>query len=209
MSRTQFSCASTYSNSAPSRVYQRRNWDHLLLERGIPIRLHNPGQNSKRQGHLPSAIARVLRGLLCIQHSECALAAYIRRRRRIVRVVQHICESRLEARTTSSYFDINAFAPTPTGAGRIGNAGVGILEAPGTVAVSALAKTTAIRSSDITRGLSVYSRCEGIARHRFGGRSKASRSRHFLVADQTGTARESDQCRKGGLVCTISAGAFS
>jgi hypothetical protein len=52
-------------------------------------------------------------------------------------VVQHICESRLEARTTSSYFNINAFAPTPTGAGRIGNAGVGILEAPGTVAVSA------------------------------------------------------------------------
>jgi hypothetical protein len=85
-------------------------------------------------------------------------------------VVQHICESRLEARTTSSYFNINAFAPTPTGAGRIGNAGVGILEAPGTVAVSAgLAKTTAIRSSDITRGLSVYSRCEGIARHCLGG----------------------------------------
>jgi hypothetical protein len=51
-------------------------------------------------------------------------------------------------RTTSSYFNINAFAPTPTGAGRIGNAGVGILEAPGTVAVSAgLAKTTAIREN--------------------------------------------------------------
>jgi hypothetical protein len=34
-------------------------------------------------------------------------------------------------------YDINAFAPTPAGAGRIGNAGVGILQGPGTVAVSA------------------------------------------------------------------------
>jgi hypothetical protein len=51
-------------------------------------------------------------------------------------------------RTTSDYFNINAFAPTPAGAGRIGNAGVGILEAPGTVAVSAgLAKTMAIREN--------------------------------------------------------------
>jgi hypothetical protein len=51
-------------------------------------------------------------------------------------------------RTASSYFNINAFAPTPVGAGRIGNAGVGILEAPGTVAVSAgLAKTTTIREN--------------------------------------------------------------
>jgi Carboxypeptidase regulatory-like domain len=39
-------------------------------------------------------------------------------------------------------WDLNAFAPTPTGAGRIGNAGVGILEGPGTIAVSAgLSKT--------------------------------------------------------------------
>jgi hypothetical protein len=34
-------------------------------------------------------------------------------------------------------WNINAFAPTPTNAGRIGNAGVGILEGPGTIAVSA------------------------------------------------------------------------
>ncbi len=34
------------------------------------------------------------------------------------------------------YFNINAFAPTPTNAGRIGNAGVGILQGPGTAAVS-------------------------------------------------------------------------
>jgi Carboxypeptidase regulatory-like domain len=34
-------------------------------------------------------------------------------------------------------WNINAFAPTPAGAGRIGNAGVGILEGPGTIAVSA------------------------------------------------------------------------
>lgn len=34
------------------------------------------------------------------------------------------------------YFNVNAFAPTPVGAGRIGNAGVGILQGPGTAAVS-------------------------------------------------------------------------
>ncbi|HXY06468.1 MAG TPA: TonB-dependent receptor [Terriglobales bacterium] len=34
------------------------------------------------------------------------------------------------------YFNLAAFAPTPAGAGRFGNAGVGILEGPGTVAVS-------------------------------------------------------------------------
>jgi Carboxypeptidase regulatory-like domain len=34
-------------------------------------------------------------------------------------------------------WNINAFAPTPAGAGRIGNAGVGTLEGPGTIAVSA------------------------------------------------------------------------
>jgi hypothetical protein len=51
-------------------------------------------------------------------------------------------------RTPSNYFNINAFAPTPAGAGRMGNAGVGILEAPGTVAVSAgLAKTMAIHEN--------------------------------------------------------------
>jgi hypothetical protein len=38
--------------------------------------------------------------------------------------------------TPDEWFDINAFAPTPTGAGRIGNAGVGILEGPGTIAVA-------------------------------------------------------------------------
>ena len=51
-------------------------------------------------------------------------------------------------RSASNYFNLNAFAPTPAGAGRIGNAGVGILEAPGTVAVSAgLAKAMAIREN--------------------------------------------------------------
>ncbi len=38
--------------------------------------------------------------------------------------------------TPDEWFDINAFAPTPAGAGRIGNAGVGILEGPGTVTVA-------------------------------------------------------------------------
>src|ERR1700677_1947189 len=51
-------------------------------------------------------------------------------------------------RSASNYFNLNAFAPTPAGAGRIGNAGVGILEAPGTVAVSTgLAKTMAIHEN--------------------------------------------------------------
>ena len=40
-------------------------------------------------------------------------------------------------RTGGNYFNLNAFAPTPTNAGRIGNAGVGILEGPGTIAVNA------------------------------------------------------------------------
>jgi hypothetical protein len=43
-------------------------------------------------------------------------------------------------------WNLDAFAPTPAGAGRIGNAGVGILEGPGTIAVSAgLSKTFSIR----------------------------------------------------------------
>jgi hypothetical protein len=43
-------------------------------------------------------------------------------------------------------WNINALAPTPAGAGRIGNAGVGTLEGPGTISVSAgLAKTFSIR----------------------------------------------------------------
>jgi hypothetical protein len=43
-------------------------------------------------------------------------------------------------------WNINAFGPTPAGAGRIGDAGVGILEGPGTISVSAgLSKTFQIR----------------------------------------------------------------
>ena len=46
------------------------------------------------------------------------------------------------------YFDIGAFAPTPAGAARIGNAGVGILQGPGTAAVSAgLAKSIALHEN--------------------------------------------------------------
>jgi Carboxypeptidase regulatory-like domain len=36
----------------------------------------------------------------------------------------------------AAYFNVHAFADTPVGAGRIGNAGVGILQGPGTAAVS-------------------------------------------------------------------------
>jgi hypothetical protein len=45
-------------------------------------------------------------------------------------------------------WNINAFAPTPAGAGRIGDAGVGVLEGPGTIAVSAgLSKIFPVRES--------------------------------------------------------------
>ena len=48
-------------------------------------------------------------------------------------------------RAPAQYFNLSAFAPTPTNAGRIGNCGVGILEGPGTIALSAgLGKTFAI-----------------------------------------------------------------
>ena len=51
-------------------------------------------------------------------------------------------------RTPNNYFNLSAFSPTPVGAARIGNAGVGILEGPGTVAVSAgLAKAMAIHEN--------------------------------------------------------------
>jgi len=54
----------------------------------------------------------------------------------------------LAHRSPNDYFNVHAFAPTPVGAGRIGNAGVGILEGPGTIAVSAgLAKSMAIREN--------------------------------------------------------------
>src|SRR5258708_37458889 len=35
----------------------------------------------------------------------------------------------------AQFFNLGAFAPTPVGAGRFGNAGVGILQGPGTAAV--------------------------------------------------------------------------
>jgi hypothetical protein len=50
--------------------------------------------------------------------------------------------------SNGAYFNVNAFTNTPAGAGRIGNAGVGILEAPGTIAVSGgLAKELAIHEA--------------------------------------------------------------
>jgi hypothetical protein len=49
-------------------------------------------------------------------------------------------------RTSNNYFNLSAFAPTPVGAARVGNAGVGILEGPGTIAVNAgLSKVWRIR----------------------------------------------------------------
>src|SRR5262249_38084909 len=42
----------------------------------------------------------------------------------------------LSSPTPDAWWDINAFVPTPAGAGRVGNAGVGILEGPGTVAIA-------------------------------------------------------------------------
>jgi hypothetical protein len=44
--------------------------------------------------------------------------------------------------TSGAYYNLSAFAPTPAGAGRIGDAGVGTLEGPGTIAVNVgLSKT--------------------------------------------------------------------
>jgi hypothetical protein len=55
-------------------------------------------------------------------------------------------------RTTNNYFNLNAFAPTPAGAARIGNAGVGILEGPGTLAVNGgLSKVFAVRERSHVR----------------------------------------------------------
>jgi hypothetical protein len=47
-----------------------------------------------------------------------------------------ISKSLYEGQSRAHYFNPNAFAPTPAGAGRFGNAGVGILQGPGTEAVS-------------------------------------------------------------------------
>jgi hypothetical protein len=50
-----------------------------------------------------------------------------------------------KGQSRANYFNLAAFSPTPTGAGRFGNAGVGILEGPGTEAVSlGLAKNFAL-----------------------------------------------------------------
>jgi len=41
-----------------------------------------------------------------------------------------------QGQSRAQYFNINAFAATPAGAGRFGNAGVGILQGPGSVAIA-------------------------------------------------------------------------
>jgi hypothetical protein len=51
-------------------------------------------------------------------------------------------------RTNANYFNINAFAPPPVNAGRVGNASVGSLEGPGTIAMNAgLAKVVPIHDN--------------------------------------------------------------
>jgi hypothetical protein len=51
-------------------------------------------------------------------------------------------------RTNADYFSLAAFAPPPLGAGRVGDASVGSLEGPGTIAVNGgLSKTTAIHEN--------------------------------------------------------------
>jgi Carboxypeptidase regulatory-like domain len=51
-------------------------------------------------------------------------------------------------RTNANYFNINAFAPPPANAGRVGTAGVGSLEGPGTIAMNAgLAKNIPLHES--------------------------------------------------------------
>jgi hypothetical protein len=50
-----------------------------------------------------------------------------------------------QGQSRAQYFNLAAFAPTPAGAGRFGNAGVGILQGPGTAAASlGLAKTFSV-----------------------------------------------------------------
>ena len=50
-----------------------------------------------------------------------------------------------KGKSRAQYFNLAAFSPTPAGAGRFGNAGVGILQGPGTEAVSlGLAKSFAV-----------------------------------------------------------------
>ena len=59
-----------------------------------------------------------------------------------------LASSFTQGRSRAAYFNHAAFAPTPVGAGRFGNAGVGILEGPGTKAVSlGLAKTYKLTES--------------------------------------------------------------
>jgi len=41
-----------------------------------------------------------------------------------------------QGQSRAQCFNLAAFAPTPAGAGRFGNAGVGILQGPGTIAAS-------------------------------------------------------------------------
>jgi hypothetical protein len=51
-----------------------------------------------------------------------------------------------QGQSRAQYFNLAAFAPTPAGAGRFGNAGVGILQGPGTAAASlGLAKAFNVR----------------------------------------------------------------
>jgi hypothetical protein len=53
-----------------------------------------------------------------------------------------------KGQSRAAYFNINAFAPTPANAGRFGNAGVGILQGPGTATISlGLSKTFPIYRS--------------------------------------------------------------
>lgn len=60
-------------------------------------------------------------------------------------------------RSRNAYFDINAFGPTPANAGRFGNAGVGILEGPGTKTVAlGVAKNFRITESSHLRFESTF-----------------------------------------------------
>lgn len=56
-----------------------------------------------------------------------------------------IADGNLSDPTRARYYDIAAFTAPPVGAGRFGNAGAGILQAPGTIAIAAgLSKTFAV-----------------------------------------------------------------
>jgi hypothetical protein len=94
--------------------------------------------------------------------------------------------------TPSQYFNLNAFAPTPVGAARIGSAGVGILEGPGTIAVNGgLAKVMQLRE-----GLRL--RFEGTFTNALNHTNFAPPSTNFSSSQTFGVLNAAQTAESGG-----------